>query len=684
MTGRKITENTALVTQPTLTDLMQIVDVSDATDAASGTNKKITVDNLMLNRLTKSIVAFGGVGDGVTDNTAAFAAAEAEGNPLIIPKGTYLLDADETLSIPLMFQGGKIQVETGRTLTINSWFWAKHYQIFTGAGTVDISGAILDYVVPQWWGALGDSSTNDTAAFASALATSQPVFVPPPTGQYVVGDLLIPDQTVIYGKTGLNVGFSSVTARTVIKRLSGAVTIFDISGCQGTHIHDLVLHGVDKGTHGICAVTDDSSNMQIQNVAVLFCDYAIGALSGFYIGGSWIMNCNLGISEYGIIRLLDSHINHNKIRTNNEDGIYLPTGMNDCMITGNKIEWNQGHGIHAVNSDHHVITGNLFDRSFKSGILVDATGGVTITGNVIRRCGRNAVSEQRSLILCKNTNTKLVISGNTGTAGRDDGSYDITGITQANPAVVTSVAHGRSTGEKIYIRDVVGMTEVNDIEFTATVLTDDTLSLDGINSSGYTAYSSSGSFIQGILSPNYGIEFVNTAAADITITGNDFSCALVNEYIGNSSLTNATISRNNGKEFIVGREINCIDGVQFQDKQTDITLTTSSSDVLSLTQQPVNTYINAPRNLQVVIRNKSTGADYFALFPLLLKREGGNASISAGGVFAEVGTAGAITISGSGSVADLVISNVAADGSTFDVTTTNNTANSISVTLYLI
>lgn len=683
--SRKITQHTEMTALPDLNDLLHIVDVSDTTDAATGTNKSIKVASLLQKRTVSSLYTYGAVGDGVADDSAAFVAAQAAGETIFITNGTFKIDQDLTLTIPINFLGGVIQVETGHTLTISNCISAPFYEIFTGAGSVDISDSVVEKVVPQWWGAVGDTSTDDTPAFEAALATGKPVFVPVPDGQYIVGDLLIPDQTVLYGETGLNVGFSSVTAMTVLRAKSGATTILDISGCRGTHIHDLVVHGVDKSVHGICAVTDDSTNMQIHNVAVLFCDYAVGAESGYYIGGSWITNCNLGISEYGLIRLLDSHINHNKIRTNNQDGIYLPTGMNDCMITGNKIEWNQGYGIHCLNSKQSTITGNLIDRAFKAGVLADSTDGTTITGNVIRRSGKNGTSEQRSQILLKNTNTKLVISGNTGTVGRDDGTYDITNITQANPAVVTSADHGRTTGDTVFIEDNVGgMTQIHNTEALITVIDDDTFSLDGVDSTGYSAYTSGGTYKEDVLSPDYGIEFVNSASAEMTIVGNDFSGNVIDEYIGQSTLTNATISRNNGKELIIGRDINTELGKVFQDKQSASGIASAGTAVLNMTQQPTNTFINAPRELQVVVRNQTTGADYYALFPLLLRRESGSASILAGGVYGEAGTSGAITISGAGTVVDLVISNVATDGATFDITATNNAANNISVSVYLI
>jgi len=72
-----------------------------------------------------------------------------------------------------------------------------------------------------------------------------------------------------------------------------------------------------------------------------------------------------------------------------------------------------------------------------------------------------------------------------------DTSTAITGITQANPGVVTAVAHGLTTGDHVWITGVVGMTQVNRRRFTVTVLTADTFSI-GISTASYTAWSSGG------------------------------------------------------------------------------------------------------------------------------------------------------------------------------------------------
>lgn len=69
---------------------------------------------------------------------------------------------------------------------------------------------------------------------------------------------------------------------------------------------------------------------------------------------------------------------------------------------------------------------------------------------------------------------------------------NIGGITQANPAVVTVTSHGYTSGDEVYINSVGGMTNLNDNQYKITVLTANTFSLDGVNSTGYPAYTSGG------------------------------------------------------------------------------------------------------------------------------------------------------------------------------------------------
>ena len=68
----------------------------------------------------------------------------------------------------------------------------------------------------------------------------------------------------------------------------------------------------------------------------------------------------------------------------------------------------------------------------------------------------------------------------------------ITAVTQANPAVVTSASHGYSNGDRVFVTGIVGMTQLNNREFTVAGATTNTFELSGIDSSAYTAYTSGG------------------------------------------------------------------------------------------------------------------------------------------------------------------------------------------------
>jgi len=82
-----------------------------------------------------------------------------------------------------------------------------------------------------------------------------------------------------------------------------------------------------------------------------------------------------------------------------------------------------------------------------------------------------------------------------------DTDLTITGISQANPAVVTVSSIGDlENGDLIIIQDVVGMTEVNfdgSNIYTVANIAGSQFDLQGINSSAFTAYSSAGTVIFG-------------------------------------------------------------------------------------------------------------------------------------------------------------------------------------------
>lgn len=68
----------------------------------------------------------------------------------------------------------------------------------------------------------------------------------------------------------------------------------------------------------------------------------------------------------------------------------------------------------------------------------------------------------------------------------------IEGASQTNPCVLDVPGHGYTTGTQVYVDGVQGMTELNGLFYYITVIDHDSFSLNGIDATGFTAYTSGG------------------------------------------------------------------------------------------------------------------------------------------------------------------------------------------------
>lgn len=68
----------------------------------------------------------------------------------------------------------------------------------------------------------------------------------------------------------------------------------------------------------------------------------------------------------------------------------------------------------------------------------------------------------------------------------------ITGATNANPCVLTIVGNGYTNGDTIKVVDVIGMEELNERAFIVSAAATDSVTLKGVNSTGYGTYVSGG------------------------------------------------------------------------------------------------------------------------------------------------------------------------------------------------
>ena len=123
-------------------------------------------------------------------------------------------------------------------------------------------------------------------------------------------------------------------------------------------------------------------------------------------------------------------------------------------------------------------------------------GGLGASEFIINVTDSDGVSKQ----VTKLYNRKMQLEGNTRHVWSRDAAGAstaiekvITGATAANPVVITSNGHGFENGDKISIRGVVGMVELNlETAYTVAGKTTNTFQLSGINGGAFTGYTSGG------------------------------------------------------------------------------------------------------------------------------------------------------------------------------------------------
>jgi len=94
---------------------------------------------------------------------------------------------------------------------------------------------------------------------------------------------------------------------------------------------------------------------------------------------------------------------------------------------------------------------------------------------------------------------------------------NISGATKANPVVITATGHGLSDGDEIMIRNVSGMTQLNGKGFTVANKTANTFELSGIDGTSYSTYTSGGDIHHAIDGSAYSA-YVSGGEARVRVT----------------------------------------------------------------------------------------------------------------------------------------------------------------------
>jgi hypothetical protein len=125
--------------------------------------------------------------------------------------------------------------------------------------------------------------------------------------------------------------------------------------------------------------------------------------------------------------------------------------------------------------------GKQFKLSFIDFQLDSNLFSPAITATTVQLFVNSYLGEQANLI---NTNQELINSS--------QACGFITNATQSNPCKITSPNHSLTSGTQIYIANVQGMIQLNAVIYPITVIDANNFTLNGLDSTGFTAYTKGG------------------------------------------------------------------------------------------------------------------------------------------------------------------------------------------------
>lgn len=248
-------------------------------------------------------------------------------NKTLLVTETEICDTNFTVpsNVKVRFErGGKWTINTGITVTFNGQMDAGLWQIFEYVGTGTLAGNInVVGFYPQWWGATGDGSTDDTTAIQNTISAvptdlGKIVFVVP--GIYkITASIVINKRIRVLGTLGFAGGgispstilksgdFIGITISTLGVIIDGIRVKGDTgNGGDGIQVREsrVTLQNVISDYHGGVGIRigDDSENVDTNLWKLINVTARNNSSHGIFIdeippsdanaGSAWAINCS--------------------------------------------------------------------------------------------------------------------------------------------------------------------------------------------------------------------------------------------------------------------------------------------------------------------------------------------------------------------------------------------------------
>ncbi|MDF0596233.1 right-handed parallel beta-helix repeat-containing protein [Psychromarinibacter halotolerans] len=255
------------------------------------------------------------------------------------------------------------------------------------------------------FGPAADGVTDDSAAVQKAIdraAASGGGLVLLPPGSMVVGDLTVPDDVWIDGT--LYSFYENVTdnGRTRLIRKADAGAIFTVGNRVRLTNFDMDGNGATDAEAGNGIEAEGSSRLELQGVKLLDFHYGINGGVGSPLGGLDMRFCVVRNNNWGLRNCKDSFLLRSTFSANRNRALYLNGGqvtVQTCFIefqrSGPDLD-EAATGIYLGRNANEILIANCtFDRNAGNDIYFERSGTdkprhINVCGNIFKGAGWGA------------------------------------------------------------------------------------------------------------------------------------------------------------------------------------------------------------------------------------------------------------------------------------------------------